>query len=236
MSLVFDVFDRILNLLYPRRCPCCDEVTIDNEKICDECYEKLIQCQLTTGICKKCGRPKDECTCKTRVFLFEGVVAPFRYDGAAADGVLNIKKKKSIENAWFFSDYMADCVKSKFDDVNFDIVTNVPMFKKDEKERAFNHSKTLAKSVAKMIGVEYKNTLKQTIKRKSQHKLLAQERIENVKGIYSAIEDVEGKNILLVDDIKTSGSTLNECTHELLLAGAESVWCVTAAITCKKTL
>ncbi|MBR5451870.1 MAG: ComF family protein [Clostridia bacterium] len=163
-------------------------------------------------------------------------MAPFRYDGVAADGVLNIKKKKSIENARFFANYMIEAVKSKFPVEQFDLVTNVPMFAKEEKQREFNHSKVLAKLISKGLGIEYKNTLKQILKRKSQHELTAVERIENVKGVYKTISSVEGKNILLVDDIKTSGSTLNECAHELLLAGAESVWCVCAALTCKKTL
>lgn len=236
MSLFCDVIERLLNLAYPRRCPCCDEITIDNLEICYKCFEKLSKYMLTTGVCKCCGNPIEECTCKTRIFLFDGVVAPFRYDGVAADGVLNIKKKKSIENARFFANYMIEAVKSKFPVEQFDLVTNVPMFAKEEKQREFNHSKVLAKLISKGLGIEYKNTLKQILKRKSQHELTAVERIENVKGVYKTISSVEGKNILLVDDIKTSGSTLNECAHELLLAGAESVWCVCAALTCKKTL
>lgn len=236
MSLFYEVIDRLLDLVYPRRCPCCDEITIDNEKICPECFEKLSKYMLTSGVCKSCGKPVEECTCKTRIFLFDGVVAPFRYSGVAADGVLNIKKKKSIQNARFFADYMIECVKTRFSIDQIDVVTNVPMYKKDEKERGFNHSKVLAKMVSKGLDIEYQNTLKQVIKRKSQHDLAAHERISNVKGIYKTISDVEGKNILLVDDIKTTGSTLNECAHELLMSGAESVWCICVAITCKKTL
>lgn len=238
MSIITDIFDRFLNLIFPRHCPCCDEITYDNEMICEECHEKLIKLLLQGDICKKCGLPRQECTCKRRVFLFNGITAPFRYQDEAARGVLNIKKHKSIENAEFFADFMTDNLQSTFGDVRFDIVTNVPMLPKEDREKDFNHSKILAKLVSSNINVKYENLLIQTKKRKSQHTLEYNERISNVKGIYKTKGkiDLEGKNILLVDDIKTSGASLNECAHELLLAGAEGVWCLCAAITCKKTL
>lgn len=235
MSLIGEVFECILGLIYPRHCPCCDEVTENNEPICDECLDELLKYR-HTGFCNRCGCPISECVCKRRVFLFKGITAPFRYENIAGEGALNIKKKKSIENVRFFADYMAESVVSDFSKIDFDIVTNVPMFKRDEIKRNFNHSKLLAKAISRRIDVEYEDTLKQIIKRKSQHELKAADRIGNVKGIYKVKADVAGKRILLVDDIKTSGASLNECAHELLIAGAEDVWCVCAAITCKKIL
>lgn len=235
MSLLSEVLGRLLNLIYPKHCPCCDDITEDNEPICEECLAELLKHRLK-GACKKCGLPEPECVCNKRVFLFEGVAAPFRYEDIAAEGVLNIKKMRSIENADFFADYMAETIANNYSSVEFDIVTSVPMFKRDEIKRDFDHAKILAKCLSRKIGVDYKITLKQIEKRKSQHELNAAERIENVKGIYKVTAEVEGKNILLVDDIKTSGSSLNECAHELLISGAEGVWCICAAITCKKTL
>ena len=233
--LLTDVLYRLVNLVFPKHCPCCDDITENNEPICEECLEELLKCRLNDA-CKKCGRPKQECVCKKRVFLFEGVTAPFKYEDVAAEGVLNIKKKRSIENAEFFCNYMVESIEKNYSSIDFDIVTNVPIFKKDERKRGFNHSKMLAKCIARKIKVEYVDTLKQIIKRKSQHELSAADRIKNVKGIYKINADVEGKKILLVDDIKTTGASLNECAHELLISGAEGVWCICAAITCKKTL
>ena len=235
MSLIGEIFERLVGLVYPKHCPCCDEVTENNEPICEDCLEELLKFRLMNA-CKKCGMPKEECVCKKRVFLFQGITAPFKYEGAAGEGVLNIKKKKSIENAKFFCDYMVQSIRDNYSSVEFDIVTNVPIFKKDEKKRNFNHSKLIAKCISRKIGVEYLDTLKQIEKRKSQHELKAADRVKNVKGIYKPIVNVEGKTILLVDDIKTSGASLNECAHELLVAGADEVWCICAAITCKKTL
>ena len=64
--------------------------------------------------------------------------------------------------------------------------------------------------------------------------LSEKQRLENVKNMYVATKNLRGKSILLVDDIKTTGATLNECTLQLLSAGADCVYCVTALISEKK--
>ncbi len=238
MSLLKAVVDRFWNIWYPRHCPYCDEITENNEIICPKCLSELNTLRLDKNCCIKCGLPKTECSCKKKVFLFNGVVAPFMYRRGAKLGILNIKKMKSIENAEFYADYMAETVGNKYKDIKFDYITNVPMFLDDERKKGFNHSEILAKLLAKRLGIKYHNTLKQIAKHRRQHELGYKDRIKNVKGIYKMKKrvSVEGMNILLVDDIKTSGASLNECARVLRIAGAEGVWCVCAAITCKKSL
>lgn len=237
--MLLEIIDRLLYIIFPRHCPCCDEITLNNAEICEECETKLLK-MLLENACSVCGLPKEECTCKKKVYLFKGIAAPFRYESAAREGVLNIKRKKSYENAKFFAHYIAEDINEKFPDVKFDYVCSVPMEKSREFDKGFNHSLELAKYISKEIGVGYLPILNQIKKAESQHDLTYNERAKNVKGIYSVNEkyreEVAQKRILLVDDIKTSGSTLNECAHELLLSGADEVFCAVAAVTCKKIL
>ncbi len=237
--MLAELLDRIGNIIFPKRCPCCDEITEDNAKICDECQSLLVKLKLENS-CLKCGLPKDECVCKRKVYLFKGIVAPFRYEGSAAAGVLNIKRLKSYENAEFFAGYMAKSVRGKFSDVKFDFICSVPMSRSKEKETDFNHTKVLAKYLSKELNLPYFNILQQIKENESQHNLDFESRAKNVKGIYRVKDKykdaVWDKKILLVDDIKTSGATLNESAHEILLQGADEVWCVTAAVTTKKHL
>ena len=80
----------------------------------------------------------------------------------------------------------------------------------------------------------FEDLLKCKYNRKSQHNMPFDERFQNVKGMYSFNYRIEGKTILLVDDIKTTGASLDECAKQLLLAGAEHIYCITGLVTVKK--
>ena len=236
--MLSEVADRLASVVFPRHCPCCDELTVDNAPICETCREELEKMRLGDGVCDKCGLPCEQCICGKRVFVFKGIAAPFRYEGAAAAGVVGIKRHKSWESAEFFSREVAKRVEDRFPGSRFDAVCSVPMHIKEQRLKGFDHAAVLAGYIAKELGIGYEELLRQTILRESQHKLSFEMRRENVKGIYSLAKnaDVRGKRLLLVDDIKTSGATLNECAHILLVGGASSVICAAAAVTCKKHL
>ena len=94
----------------------------------------------------------------------------------------------------------------------------------------------MAKQVATELGIPLRSRILKKIKyNKRQHKLSFNERKLNVKGVFSAVGDLTGKTVLLVDDIKTTGYTLNECAKQLRLAGAENVYCLTALISSNNT-
>ena len=130
---------------------------------------------------------------------------------------------------------MTDCAKEKLG-TDFDIVCSVPQSPRKRIGTGFDHSGLLAGKVAEGLSVPYVRALKQIKENRMQHTLTLSERRKNIKGIYSVTADVKGKKILLIDDIKTSGSTLNECAHILRLAGADDVKCLAFAVRCKKVL
>ncbi len=233
-----EVFDSLLSLLFPRHCPCCDSLTVDGAKICKHCREALDKVRLGSEVCIKCGLPFDQCVCGRTVFLFEGIVAPFKYEGAAARGVLGIKKNSSCEAADFFAEEAVAALKRSCPERSFDTVCPVPMHSSKRRMRDFDHTELLARREAELLGLPFEALLEQTVKSSTQHTLSYDRRRENVRNIYRVRDGmaVKGKKILLIDDIKTSGATLNECAHVLLKEGAASVFCLTAAVTCKKAL
>ena len=136
----------------------------------------------------------------------------------------------------FFAQRMAISVKCCFSDVDFDIVTFVPTSLRRKMKRGFNQSEVLAKGVSKILNVKFANNLL-IYKNVNdvQHHLGFEQRFENVKGKFLPNKKVSlnGKTVLLVDDIKTTGATLDECAKQLLILGADKVYCVTGLMTVK---
>ena len=143
-------------------------------------------------------------------------------------------RKESIAD--FFARQMSLSVKQSFNGIEFDLVCPVPLTLKSELKRGYNQSSLLGERLAEYLDIPYfKNLLICKGKRKHQYKLRSRERHENVKDIYFSDTELKGQTVLLVDDIKTSGYTLDECSKALLKAGARRVYCVTGLITLKKT-
>lgn len=127
---------------------------------------------------------------------------------------------------------MARAVKREFPNTRFDCVCFVPMTFKNKLKRGINQAQLLARRVAQELNIPlYNYGLVKLRQNKIQHNLNRNERIVNVKGVFAVgDDDVKGKTVLLVDDIKTTGATLNECSKALLDGNAKRVYCVTAVI------
>ena len=128
---------------------------------------------------------------------------------------------------------MAQTCRKRYGDIEFDYVAYVPMDKKREKQRGFNQSMLLAKGIAEELNIPFgKNLLVKLYRTDVQHELNEVERKGNLLGAFdvSSAYNLEGRTVLLVDDVKTSGATLNECGKMLYLNGAERVFCLTAAL------
>jgi ComF family protein len=225
------VFDVIINALFPNKCISCGSIIDRRESLCDYCYSKIERVDIFK-VCKRCGLPKKQCECKNRVFHFNGVTAPFYSEDIAKAAMYRFKFKKLSFCSRFFAFEMAKAVKGTYFDKRFDGIVYVPMSNVKELKRGFNQSEELAKGLSKILGIKlYNGVIRAKHNPEQQHDMHFKERFENVKGIYFYNKNVTGKTILLVDDIKTTGATLDECAKQLLLAGANDVYCVTGLIT-----
>lgn len=225
------IFNVLLNVFFPNTCISCGKVIDSNEYLCDYCHEKLPRIDFTKN-CIRCGLPNKNCECNNRVFYFGGSIAPFYNDDSAQNAMYKFKFSRHTRNANFFSKQMSLTIKNVYSNVKFDGITYVPLTFKKYLKRGFNQSSVLAKQIAKICDLPYFDNLLYRNKNKiAQHKITGvKERFKNVEGLYGCKQKVKG-NILLVDDIKTTGATLNECAKQLILNGADNVYCITGLIT-----
>ncbi|MBR1730898.1 MAG: ComF family protein, partial [Ruminococcus sp.] len=114
-----------------------------------------------------------------------------------------------------------------YSETGFDLVTCVPMHEKQLKERGYNQSRLLAENVSNYLEVEYEDLLVKHKENLPQHNLKPNEKRYNVKGVYKAVntDKIKGHNILIIDDVITTGYTLGECCKILQKAGAKKIQC-----------
>ncbi len=221
-------FNKILEFVFPARCPCCG-VLNDGGALCDECGADIVEQQLVGKVCRYCGHEKHNCQCSKYHYLFEGACSPYYNRDTAKEGVYMLKFRNAPYAADFFGKQMAETVKKRFSKVEFDAVCIVPSTRRSLSERKYDYVELLAKAMNKHLKLSLDQKLLKKIRNtEKQHTLTHDKRQSNVKGAYKATKRLDGKTVLLVDDIKTTGYTLNECAKQLRMAGAERVYCVTA--------
>ena len=225
--------ETLLCFLFPRRCRYCGEVIDLRRELCDTCRPD--DCRVTGDVCPRCGCEKAACNCRPGKPFYEQVAAPFYYEGAAEKALHRLKFGKRPEAANVLAEEMARCLRERYEGYTFDVCTYVPLTKKGLRQRGFNQSELLASIVAEQAGIPLKALLQKDYETPMQHRLRSLERSGNLLGAFSVPEGetaaLQNARVLLVDDIKTSGATLNECAKTLLIAGAAEVFCLTAAVT-----
>ncbi len=231
MGFLNNIKDAALDRLFPRRCPLCGTALMPNERICGECSDTLEY--IRPPVCLHCGRPVFDCACGADPYAFERCVSPFVYTKSIRRGMHRFKFHNAPTVASFFAKYMAATVRREYKNEFIDLVTCVPMHPEDIRQRGYNQAMLLARETGALLELPvYNNLLIKTTRNAIQHSLTRQERQRNVDGVFHMSRNyrsLEGRTVLLCDDIITTGSTLNECAAVLLEAGANRVLCVTAA-------
>lgn len=226
-------FSEILSAVYPYKCLACREVT-DKPGLCDECLKDLDIIDPKKR-CLKCGCEKSECICNARVFRFENLVSLYRNKGSAQAAYYSYKLGKRVTNAEFFAENLAKAVKTEYVGINFDYLTYVPSSFRSISKRGFDHCGKIAEIMSDKLKIPLLEVLKCRNFKKPQHGSNLKSRTENVKNKYYFTDNINGGNILLFDDIVTTGSTLDECAKQLLIAGADKVYCISVLRQTKKS-
>jgi ComF family protein len=151
------------------------------------------------------------------------------YEGVIRECIHAIKYQKNQSLGLLFADMLADLVKKEGWEI--DLISPVPLSQQRKAERGYNQAAHLAKPLAAKLGVTYHPYgLRRVRNTRSQVGLSADERHVNVKGAFEAIpEIVNGKRVLVVDDVMTTGSTLSACADALSKAGSLSIFCLALA-------
>ncbi len=220
----------VSKLMFPQRCAFCGEVSASVSGVCEKCESEIPI--INTPKCKRCGCGEDRCSCTPIINHYDRIIAPFYYDGIVKSMITQIKKHCSVESTQMAVAFMAEECRRSYK-LDFDVVTAVPTDRIGFIKRGYNPAEYVATMLAKELSLAYKPLLKKRITFSSQKSSDRIRRLENISGAYYATEDVRDKNILLVDDVKTTGATLNECSRMLKLAGARRVYVSVVCITGK---
>lgn len=189
------------------------------------------------GVCRDChdALPVTGTTHSFAVQRYaDYIISPFYYKGALRDAMRRYK----FNGCRAYGDVFAELIKGIISDIDalrdFDLIVPVPLSGKRMTERGYNQSAIIAKPVAEFLGLCYsETTLCRKRDTKRQSGLQNHERILNVKDAFLAADEVQGKNIIIFDDIYTSGSTMAECARTLKDAGAGRIAAMSAAIVYK---
>ena len=227
----------ILDILFPTSCIGCGK---EGRYICDECNVFISE---TMPVCPVCcnssffGESHSNCV---RKYSLDGLISIWDYEGLIKNLIYKIKYdgtthaiSEIIEN--FFKLITNDKDNRFHAFLSFlsykdTYITYVPMYIKKEKKRGFNQAELIAKEIGKISNRRIISLLKKIKNTESQTKLEKKERLENVKGSFenSQICDKpslsQTENVLLVDDIFTTGATMKECCKVLKQSGARKVW------------
>lgn len=236
--MVKDIFlqelDKFRAEIYPDRCWFCDEVIDYKTDLCPDCVENV---KKISGVrCISCGMNKSDCDCKGKSRFYNGITAPYIYNELARRGILRWKYYGNIHATDFFAKEIAKCIITDFSFVKFDAITYIPQTQDEQNEKNFNQSEALATNIGKLLNIPTEKLIEKIFETSRQHDLPLYCRSGNVFGVFGCPdkEKVKGKTILIIDDIKTSGTTLNECAKVLQLNDAAEVYCAVIAIANKR--
>lgn len=226
MSSISKLFKSFIDALFPQRCIACNQLSEFDSYFCKDCAGKITPVQ--HKICRKCGRDEKACECNRFIYHFDGLVAPFLNSGQAKESFYSYKFNSNLSAVDYFAENMALFFKENFGDIKIDMICYVPLSKKQLKERDFDKCELLSQRVSKLLNIPMEKAILKNENILTQHNLSIDTRFENVRNAYRIVKNVKGKKILLIDDIKTTGATLDSCAKELKFAGAKEVYCLTA--------
>jgi len=226
-EIIYKGFWIALDWIYPPVCAGCGE---PGYRLCDRCREQI---EFIRGnICQICGQPLAKTSgichdCEISPPPYDALRSIAKYEGVIRECIHSLKYENNQSLGEYFSRELMTCIQAE--DWSLDVVIPVPLSPFRIKERGYNQSALLAKPLAMGLSLRYQpHGLRRIRNTQSQVELTAVERRRNVAGAFQAApEIVQGKNILLVDDVTTTGATLYECSRALKVGGANGIYCIT---------
>lgn len=231
------LLEKAAGLLFPPRCTLCGKVLALNEweaGLCGPCKENIPY--FPPGRCPRCESVSAGggfCGACLRTFAFDNAFAAFPYE-AVREAIHLFKYRGGKPFGKGLGTLMAAYLLRIHEDLpaQIDMIIPVPLHPKKEKRRGFNQTLLLCGAISEKTGIPVlENGLRRKKDTAPQSLLSVEERKENLRDVFEAAAGVEGKRILLVDDIFTTGTTCNECARALYRAGAAGVcvFCLAAA-------
>lgn len=230
LSMIQQLSNSILNLFFPPRCISCQATT---HHFCHDCQQKVVYIQ--NPICRKCGYPQPasgKCyQCQKHHLQYLDVIRSVALykQGPLKTAIHKFKYQNNRMVSQSFADLLATCYTKHL--LKTEIIVPVPLHKSRYKERGYNQSALIAKDLAKLLNqpVDERTLIRHKIT-ESQMTLDARTRKTNVARAFACQSDqLTNKIVLLIDDVCTTGATLDACAETLKQAGVRAVYGLTLA-------
>ena len=236
---LFERARRGLRILYPPHCPCCEGLLAPDEYesgFCGACKKEIRR--VREPVCKVCGKPlKDPCAetcrdCRTIRHLFIQSKSVYLYTGGMKTAMYGLKYGNRRDYARIFAKAMAEACGIWIRQKRIDLILPVPMHRGKRNERGYDQAALLAKTLSQETGIPFSGDMLIRIRRtRPMKELNGQERRKNLKNAFKmARSGVKSKRVLIVDDIFTTGSTMDACAEVLIKGGAEAVFGMTVVV------
>jgi competence protein ComFC len=235
--------DALVSVFFPSGCRICERLLIGASRvpICGECLSSFVAMPKT--VCEVCGRPlaafamKEGETplcpaCGNRTYAFDRARSLALYDRALVQAILLLKFEQIEPLGAWFAGRLAELVNAEGSKLSADVVVPVPLHRQRERERGYNQAALISKPLAKRLRLPHKAVLLMRTRARPDKRILTLvERWESVRGAFATRpgSQVDNLRVLLVDDVLTTGATLDACARALREAGAKSVIGLTVA-------
>lgn len=235
-----EILNNIGNIIFPPQCISCATILQPSEEkvFCPTCRKQIKY--LTRSLCPICGMaflnsPSEShlCgNCLENKLYFSCARAVVSYETIILNAIHQFKYGRDLSIGSALASFLADFSFPAFEFQDYSLLVPVPLHIKKLRERGFNQSLILANALGKKQRIDVNfSLLKRRKSTLTQTGLSKKEREQNIKGAFevSNKKKIAGKNIILIDDVYTTGATLNECAKTLVKAGAEKIVALTLA-------
>jgi competence protein ComFC len=235
--------DALVSVLFPADCRICGGFLTRASRIpiCGECLESFES--VAHRKCEICGQPlpaldgsetENLCcpACQQETYAFDRARSYGVYQGGLVRAILMLKFEEIQPLGDWFAGRLAELARGEGPAMGADVVVPVPLHRDRQKERGYNQTVAISRPLAKLLGLPHKAVLLvRTRPRPDKQVLSLEERWASVRGAFATRpgSQVDKLRVLLVDDVLTTGATLDACSRALLDAGAKSVVALTVA-------
>lgn len=235
--------DALISVIFPAGCRICEQLLIDARRvpICEECLSSFQR--IPQPSCEICGRPLPGLTrqerepllcpaCGDKTYTFDRARSFAIYEGSVVQAILLLKFEQIEPLGGWFAERLAELVHSEGSILVADVVVPVPLHRERERERGYNQAALISQPLAKRLRLPHKAVLLMRTRARPDKRILSlEERWDSVRGAFATRpgSQVDNLRVLLVDDVLTTGATLDACARALREAGAKSVIGLTVA-------
>jgi len=237
IQMPYVIIQGILGVIYPPRCQICGESfnIFDRRILCEICYNSIKF--NTPPFCKRCGKScsyEDRIceSCRVKTCYFDASYSVCIYEGVIRECIHNFKYNGRFSLERFFKNLLIEFAEKYIDMCRYNWLIPVPLHRIRHRERTFNQSAILASYLSKRFNIPVlKNNLLRTRLGKPQVTLPKNKRLKDINNSFKIKRPllIKDKSVLLIDDVFTTGATVNECSKILKKAGANLVEVLTLA-------